>query len=70
MTFAQAERNMARNNVLDRIVQGAAAFGLVALAFHDLLENYIHANYPVDYILAGGVVAFLIYSVLAPMVRN
>ena len=69
-SIKDAERNAARNNALDRAMQGAGAAALVALAGHDLVKHIIRAPHPLQYVLAGGAIAFLIYVIVAPLFRR
>jgi len=64
------ERNVARNNFLDRAFQGIGAAALLALAYQDLLSRYVHAIYPINYALAGFGLVFIVYIVLAPLFRK
>lgn len=69
MTKSKAEANMAHNTVADKVMCGVAIFGVLALAFHDLLPH-IKATQPVNFALAGGVVALLSYMIVAPLYRT
>jgi hypothetical protein len=69
MTTHDIEKNVARNNILDRIMQGAAAFAFAAGTFLELL-HHIKAVQPSNFILAGIVVTILFYMLIAPMFRG
>jgi hypothetical protein len=64
------ERNVARNNALDRAFQGVGAAALTALAYQDVLHHFIRAVYPLNYVLAGGAIIFIGYMIIAPLFRK
>jgi hypothetical protein len=68
-TKETVEKNMARNNWFDRAVQGAAAFGMLYLAFRGL-EPIIRASYPVKQLIGVGLLSFLLYALVAPAFRK
>lgn len=68
-TKETVEKNMARNTVFDRVIQGIGIYLILALAFKGLLP-YIKTTAPISYCLVAGVLAFLLYAALAPIYRK
>lgn len=64
------ERNVARNNFLDRAFQGLGAAALVLLAYQDLLKHFVVAVYPMNYVLAAGFLVLIGYMILSPLFRR
>lgn len=62
-------KNQAGNTVMDRIMQGVAAFAVIALAWREVLRH-VKATEPISFGLAALVVGFLAYLVLAPLFRT
>lgn len=65
-----AEQNMARNSLIDRAFQGVSAAALVGLAYQDLISKYVHAVQPLNFVLGGIAIVFILYCVLAPLFRH
>lgn len=63
------ESSMARNNIIDKGMSGAAAAVIVLLAF-DAVLKHVRAAQPASYLLAGAVIAFLSYLIVAPIARK
>ncbi len=57
------------NMLLDRMLQGAGAAGILFLAWYELL-GHIRATEPVNYGLAALGILFLLYLVTAPSFRR
>lgn len=69
MTKEKINQNQSGNTWADKVMQGAAAFVLSGLAYHEVLRH-VKATEPVNFVLAGMVVGFLGYLVLAPLFRG
>lgn len=69
MTKEKAMKNQSSNTWMDKVMQGCAVFTLSALAYHEILRH-VKATEPVSFVLAGMVVAFLVYLILAPLFRG
>ena len=71
MTYKKAEANMARNNVIDRIFQGVAAFVILALAFQDLTSRYINNDdLLMRMALGAGFIVVVLWALVSPMFRD
>lgn len=57
------------SSLLDKVMEGAAAFAIVALAWCEVLRH-VSATQPINYLLAAGLVFFLLYLVFAPFFRR
>lgn len=62
-------KQVGQNMVMDRILMGASAFVLMALAVKGLLP-LIKATEPVNYLLAVGFLSTIMYLILAPFFRK
>lgn len=65
----KTEAAVARNNFLDRGMMGVASAAIVMLAYKTVL-THVRAIPPLNYVLAGAFLAFLLYLVVGPLFRR
>lgn len=67
---AQKKATKKDGNILfDRLLQGIGAGAILFLAFYEVLRH-VTAQYPINFILAGGAIVFLLYAIVAPELRR
>lgn len=69
MTAQETTKKLSNVGWFDRLMMGAAFAGLCFCAWVGLV-NYVQAAQPINYALAGAGVGFLIYTLLAPLMRK
>ena len=70
MTKNQMEKNLSANTLMDKIMQGAALFGLLGLAYWKVLDYVPTSGTNMRYALAALPLVFALYLIISPIFRK